>query len=281
MQYLWIASFYAKATGGWRGQSQYYGRVLTAGSAIWIIPALLFAPGDGEFDWNFALLLSAAVNIHHFILDGVIWKLRHMKIARVLISSDNAIPAPAPAATHSGIRRKIIWALLSISILFPLQSVVERFWIFPHSYRSNDLGSAANSLERQGWTGRSRAHDHLALAKAFEAQGNSEQAIVQFELTASMEPGITPLQPLVRLYIRSEEVQGFVHACERLFQIHGIEAPASPATDVVEFGMITPEYRAACLRASRLAPPKRRPEADSANQGAGQDRSLQRLPLYN
>jgi hypothetical protein len=82
-QYLWITSYYARAVPGWDGQGRYYGRVLLAGSAVWMLPVLAFAPGAREFDWNFALLLAAAVNIHHFVLDGAIWKLRHTKIARI------------------------------------------------------------------------------------------------------------------------------------------------------------------------------------------------------
>ena len=79
-QYIWITSFYVRgeAQGGQRqlelsgaqgtereqGQGRCYLKILVAGSAAWAIPAVLFAPGLGEFDWNFALLVAGV------LLDG-------------------------------------------------------------------------------------------------------------------------------------------------------------------------------------------------------------------
>jgi tetratricopeptide (TPR) repeat protein len=51
-------------------------------------------------DYAFSVMvLNALINIHHFILDGAIWKLRDGRIARLLIPEEAAgAPEPAPSA---------------------------------------------------------------------------------------------------------------------------------------------------------------------------------------
>jgi tetratricopeptide (TPR) repeat protein len=120
-QYLWVTSYYARQSGEWRGQLPQYAKVLAAGAAVWTIPVLLFgthAGGPLAFDAGLGLLVAAAVNLHHFILDGAIWKLRG-PIAQILIRSDSV-------ATESGDRsqgrplRRLVWtvcfAALALSV---------------------------------------------------------------------------------------------------------------------------------------------------------------------
>ena len=105
-QYLWITSYYARreATDGgktarnWRPLA-YFGVLVTGGIA-------LFVPGpwlaSRAFHHDFAssfLIFTALVNIHHFILDGAIWKLRDGRIASLLLNSREKI---ADAATEAG-----------------------------------------------------------------------------------------------------------------------------------------------------------------------------------
>ena len=79
VQYLWIAQRFAARSGaaglGAGGVVAWSGRALLCGAAIWVIPALLFAPGmlgRVPFESGLGLLVAAAVNLHHFVLDGAI-----------------------------------------------------------------------------------------------------------------------------------------------------------------------------------------------------------------
>lgn len=88
-QYLWITSYYAqreaRATGRARwSRTAYFGTLLAGGIA-------LFIPGPWivsyVFHYDFAvsfLIFTALVNLHHFILDGAIWKLRDSRVATLL-----------------------------------------------------------------------------------------------------------------------------------------------------------------------------------------------------
>ena len=89
-QYLWITSYYARreaaGQGVWRPWS-YFLALVVGGIA-------LFIPGPWLvsylFRYDFAtsfMVFMALVNIHHFILDGAIWKLRDGRIAALLLDT--------------------------------------------------------------------------------------------------------------------------------------------------------------------------------------------------
>jgi tetratricopeptide (TPR) repeat protein len=91
-QYLWITSYYARreasaeSSGRWRPFA-YFG-VLIAGGIALFVPGPWVASRVFHYDLTASFLLfSALVNIHHFILDGAIWKLRDGRIATVLLNS--------------------------------------------------------------------------------------------------------------------------------------------------------------------------------------------------
>ena len=109
-QYLWITSYYARreATGesarkprqNWRPFA-YFGVLILGGIA-------LFVPGpwlaSRAFHYDFAasfLIFTALVNIHHFILDGAIWKLRDGRIAGLLLSTRDHLSDSAAQAGGS------------------------------------------------------------------------------------------------------------------------------------------------------------------------------------
>ena len=89
-QYIWITSYYqrreARAAGesGWR-LSGYFLTLVAGGIALfipgpWIVSRVLHY----DFTTSF-LIFTAVVNIHHFILDGALWKLRDSRISGLLI----------------------------------------------------------------------------------------------------------------------------------------------------------------------------------------------------
>jgi tetratricopeptide (TPR) repeat protein len=89
-QYLWITSYYqrreARAAGdaNWKF-SRYLFTLAAGGIALfipgpWIVSRALHADFAASF-----LTFTALVNIHHFILDGALWKLRDSRVAALLL----------------------------------------------------------------------------------------------------------------------------------------------------------------------------------------------------
>lgn len=89
-QYLWITSYYQRREARMAGQSGWrmatYFLTLIAGGIALFIPGPWLVSRLLHFDFTTSFLIfTAVVNIHHFILDGALWKLRDSRIASMLI----------------------------------------------------------------------------------------------------------------------------------------------------------------------------------------------------
>ncbi|MFZ0735314.1 MAG: tetratricopeptide repeat protein [Candidatus Sulfotelmatobacter sp.] len=106
-QYLWITSYYARRESAsqssdsqqrsWRPLA-YFGVLVLGGIALFIPgPWLASRAFHHDFTASF-LIFTALINIHHFILDGAIWKLRDGRIASLLLNSRERISGAAAQA---------------------------------------------------------------------------------------------------------------------------------------------------------------------------------------
>lgn len=117
-QYLWITSYYARreASGdaakterSWRPLA-YFG-VLIAGGIALFVPGPWLASRVLHHDFSASFLIfTSLVNIHHFILDGAIWKLRDGRIAALLLNSKERV---AGAVVGAGGRFASSWRWIS------------------------------------------------------------------------------------------------------------------------------------------------------------------------
>jgi tetratricopeptide (TPR) repeat protein len=106
-QYLWITSYYARreaksaepsgSAARWRPLA-YFGVLIVGGIALFVPGPWMASRGfHHDFTASF-LIFTALVNIHHFILDGAIWKLRDSRVASLLLNSPDGIPNGASDA---------------------------------------------------------------------------------------------------------------------------------------------------------------------------------------
>ncbi|MGC1367458.1 MAG: tetratricopeptide repeat protein [Candidatus Acidiferrum sp.] len=99
-QYLWITSYYQKKEARAAGDSHWsfsgYLLTLIAGGIALFIPGpwIVSRVFHADFAASF-LTFTALVNIHHFILDGAIWKLRDSRIASMLLDTQQKASASA------------------------------------------------------------------------------------------------------------------------------------------------------------------------------------------
>ncbi len=173
VQYLWITTYYAAASKAASGRAGFLVKALLAGSAIWTVPTLVFAPGVAgrlPFDLGLGLLTASVVNIHHFILDGAIWKLRDGRVARALLRP----VAPAQPGLDVGGRRgsrvlaAVLWGAGALVVLAAFQTQYE-YLIANRS--GGDPERFQSALRRLEWLGRSSPYLHIRLAKrAFRAK---------------------------------------------------------------------------------------------------------------
>ncbi len=100
-QYLWITSYYARREAErdhvrWR--PWVYSLSLVAGGAALFLPGPWIVSYAFHYDFTATFLIfGALVNIHHFVIDGVIWKLRDGSVASMLLGLRGEKPGDAAA----------------------------------------------------------------------------------------------------------------------------------------------------------------------------------------
>ncbi len=167
-QYLWITSYYARreasgeaesTKGKWRPLA-YFGVLVVGGIALFV-PGPWLASKAFHYDFTSSFLVfTALVNIHHFILDGAIWKLRDGRIASLLLNSRVRI---SDAASNASGRVASTWRWLagstttarslriSAAVLLLVWGTIDqaRYYLALHSENLHDLQQAAvlNSVD--------------------------------------------------------------------------------------------------------------------------------------
>jgi tetratricopeptide (TPR) repeat protein len=191
VQYLWVTSYYARRSGhGWHGYSQYLGKTLLVGVALWTGPLVLFSPdllGPDAYLEGVALMSASAINLHHVILDGAIWKLRDGRIARVLVR-----PTTGPVGADAGERagpwiRRAVWVGVAGFVLMQVAAQVE--------YQTNtlpaldplDVERLRASAERLRWLGKNDPDVHFRLGVAAGQQGDIELARQELERSLKLQ----------------------------------------------------------------------------------------------
>lgn len=177
LQYLWITTYYARASAEWKGFGRHYGKVLLAGKALFVAPVILVAPfGVLSHDAGLALLISSAVNVHHFILDGAIWKLRNMRVAKVLIRSGDDDDEDADARKGLG---GLYWGVATACLATGLFVLWTDLIGIPRKMRAGDYAGVARSLDRLGWIGFDHESRRAQLAAGFLEDGKVGVAAAQ------------------------------------------------------------------------------------------------------
>jgi tetratricopeptide (TPR) repeat protein len=125
-QYLWITQHYARresirraGPSAW-SRPRYWTLLILGGMALFIpVPWAASLVGHADFASS-VLIVAAAVNIHHFLLDGVVWKLRDPKVSQALVSVDTPRrPSSSwgPIERASPPRRRVVLVGASVALV--------------------------------------------------------------------------------------------------------------------------------------------------------------------
>jgi hypothetical protein len=249
IQYLWVTSYYARAAPNWRGSARYYAKVLAAGTALWTIPTVLFAPHFGLPEISgFFLLLASVVNIHHFVLDGAIWKLRNARVAGVLIRSD----VGATDAASDGIARRVGWSVVALGAF----AAGALFWVenvsLPRSLADERPADVVRDLDRLAWFQRDDAGLRLWAARRLEQRGEVDTAMAQYRKSHAIEAKLPVLTDLVRIHFDAAKRdasrrQPLAAVCRELYD-QLPEAERIPLPPGVDF--TAPEGAGRCYRSA-------------------------------
>ena len=155
VQYLWVTSYYETVGTGAR-PTGYLLRAFLVGSALWGVPALVFATaqlGPLAYDQGLLVLIASCVNLHHFVLDGAIWKLRDGAVARILLrgkGGDGETPARGKPRRWP---RALVWVLGTICAMqFAAYTLEQEFGVRRATQRG-DTARLEKATQRLAWIG--------------------------------------------------------------------------------------------------------------------------------
>ena len=228
VQYLWVSRYYAR-TAAEAGQAPraggafYYLQVVLAGAAIWTVPALLFAPdalGRVPFEMGLGLLVAAAVNLHHFIIDGAIWKLRDARVGQVLIAGGGAntgavpstVPSPARRAGPPPLAALLLGTVGALSALSWAWATWEKEVGQRRAYAAGDLARLERAASRLALLGRDGPQIHVALGRLKARRGLTQAALVEYQQSLALAPTAAAWIGIGRLREGQEDWHGALTA---------------------------------------------------------------------
>jgi tetratricopeptide (TPR) repeat protein len=196
-QYLWITSYYARREANaetgrqWRPLA-YFG-VLIAGGIALFVPGPWLASRLFHYDFTASFLLfTALVNIHHFVLDGAIWKLRDGRIAALLLNSREKL-ANATSRAGDGLAAGTRWFLgnsflprtarVSASVLLLAWGTVDQVRYYYALHRENIA-----DLQRAAVLDSFDSSLQMRLANAELEKGKDEEAVTAWRQAIRASP---------------------------------------------------------------------------------------------
>jgi len=262
LQYIWISLFYyATATDHAVSHATFFLRALFVGIAIWTVPALVFAPGRlGRLPYQAGLwlLVASLVNIHHFMLGGVIWKLRYRPIASVLI---RAAPAADDGAAHEPSRRWLSprWATVAVigvaCVSITFVGMYERSVVVPVAGKRGDIARLETASERLDRVGRADPELRTAIGQAYLQRGDLDHAASWLDASIALYPTAAAWQAKGFLHQRAAAPAESAAAFDAAVALDpsDVSSLAQAAVGYVRLGEMVPAYRR-LERARKLAP---------------------------
>ena len=202
-QYLWITSYYQKKEARAAGDSHWsfsrYLLTLIAGGIALFIPGPWIV--SRVFHTDFAasfLTFTALVNIHHFILDGAIWKLRDSRVGALLLDGQQKTPDADTKKQHS-IAVAARWLtgrapaaralrIATVALLFIWAGVDQlHFWW-------SSQANALPALERAAALNPNDSSVEVRLARAEQLAGQRDAALAAMQRAAALNPANLALQ---------------------------------------------------------------------------------------
>jgi tetratricopeptide (TPR) repeat protein len=202
-QYLWITSYYQRKEARAAGSAQwsFWGYLVTliAGGIALFIPGPWIVSRIFHTDFAASFLtFTALVNIHHFILDGKIWKLRDSRVASVLFDGQQKI-GERPVKEQTSVARAAHWLtgstagaravrVATVILLFAWAAVDQ-----VHYWWSSNAGSL-QALERAAKLNPNDSSVLARLAVAQETAGQRDAALGTMKRAATINPQSSAIQ---------------------------------------------------------------------------------------
>ncbi len=188
-QYLWVTFYYARREGRQRSFLAFYGKTLVA-SSVMMVPIFAMAPGlmqgIAPHATGVLVLTITMLNLHHFFLDGAIWKLRDGRVARILLRNGSEPSLPRPIGTRRRWRpvAVAVWAIAGVTLLARFENL--HMWIAV-SQLEIDAGRLQNTARRLAWLGQDSTSLWARVGQRMEGDGRPRAAMAAYDRAVRLD----------------------------------------------------------------------------------------------
>jgi tetratricopeptide (TPR) repeat protein len=209
-QYLWVTSYYARREAAGESKTNWHPRIyfalLVIGGIALFIPGPWLASRVFHHDFGASFLIfTSMVNIHHFLLDGAIWKLRDGRIASLLLNSRDRVSSVAARASG---RLSEVWSWISSAsqsarILRTSAAILLLLWGTVDQARHYlSLRTNLRDLQRAAYLDSFDSELQMRLARQHLQDGKPEEAEAAWKSAIQANPADeSPRQVLLRFLI--------------------------------------------------------------------------------
>jgi len=202
-QYIWITSYYQRREARAGGQKKwhvaaYFATLLAGGIALFIPgPWLVSYLFHYDFTTSFLIFVSL-VNIHHFILDAKLWKLRDKRVAALLVDPSGKPSAgiiDASTRTPSAVRAVAIRILSAPAFRISLATLLFLWGGFDQFHFA--LRTSEGNLPALLRAAQINPYDSLVeerIARAETQQGEHDEAVAALTRAVALNPSSIALQ---------------------------------------------------------------------------------------
>lgn len=246
-QYIWITTYYARreklneqsenpTQKKWKF-SAYFGVLIVGGIALFLpVPWIASRILRLDFGTSF-LIITALVNLHHFILDGAIWKLRDGRIASLLLNTkkENAlVDSPnfvwkwfsGSSFSARFVKIAAVFALLSLALIDQVK--------FVYSAKGNDEASLKMASQMNPFD----ASLKFKLALINEEKGNISEAQNLLAEAVAINPAFRQAQDsLARLLIKTGRYEEALKHYQKMFQYLKPDA-----NSLINYGVLAAQF---------------------------------------
>lgn len=189
-QYLWVIFFTERTERQLAGQPfsapRHFALLVGVGATLFLLGPWAVSRG-AQYDLVTSFLLfQAVVNIHHFAVDGVIWRLREPKVAAVFDAKDRAAKTEETAARGGLSPLKLAGvAVLILAVAVAVVDVIQ--------YASTQAGATEEQLTLAEKLNPQDPRLFLRRAEAAMRENNPEDALKHLEAGLTFAPQSGPL----------------------------------------------------------------------------------------
>jgi Tfp pilus assembly protein PilF len=216
-QYLWVTRYFARRDAIGRGEGarwsdRRYWTILIAGGIALFLPVPWVTSYAAHVDFTASMLIvTAIVNLHHFVIDGVVWKLRDPRVSRALVGDAAAQPAAASLSVREAwalwLRRPSVRATIVVALA--ALALIDQ-WRYRLALRTSDR----QALETARALNPHDSSIHLQLAGAAERAGDRGPAEASLRTAMLVSPqNPSPALALLRLLAETGRYrEAYAHA---------------------------------------------------------------------